>query len=71
MYKKKCIVYNLKLNLLFRPLGQGAFGEVYEGNLICGNQIVRAAIKTLPKTASKQAINDFEMEALIMRFIKL
>lgn len=52
--------------MIFRPLGQGAFGEVYEGCLICGEHIVRVAIKTLPKTATKQAINDFEMEALIM-----
>ncbi|MCP9264785.1 Tyrosine-protein kinase receptor [Dirofilaria immitis] len=51
---------------LTRPLGQGAFGEVYEGTLIYGNQLVQVAVKTLPKSASKQAVNDFEMEALIM-----
>ncbi|OZC04865.1 hypothetical protein X798_08167 [Onchocerca flexuosa] len=51
---------------LIRPLGQGAFGEVYEGTLMCGNQLVQVAVKTLPKSASKQAVNDFEMEALIM-----
>uniref|UniRef100_A0A915PQB7 receptor protein-tyrosine kinase n=1 Tax=Setaria digitata TaxID=48799 RepID=A0A915PQB7_9BILA len=52
---------------LMRPLGQGAFGEVYEGTLNCGNQLIQVAVKTLPKSASKQAVNDFEMEALIMR----
>lgn len=51
-----------------RPLGQGAFGEVYEGTLNCGTQLVPVAVKTLPKSASKQAVNDFEMEALIMRY---
>uniref|UniRef100_A0A915CD76 Tyrosine-protein kinase receptor n=2 Tax=Parascaris TaxID=6254 RepID=A0A915CD76_PARUN len=51
---------------LNKPLGQGAFGEVYEGTLACGNVLERVAVKTLPKSASKQAINDFEMEALIM-----
>uniref|UniRef100_A0A1I8EZR6 Tyrosine-protein kinase receptor n=1 Tax=Wuchereria bancrofti TaxID=6293 RepID=A0A1I8EZR6_WUCBA len=51
---------------LIRPLGQGAFGEVYEGTLNCGSQSVQVAVKTLPKSASKQAVNDFEMEALIM-----
>uniref|UniRef100_A0A0R3RZW8 Tyrosine-protein kinase receptor n=1 Tax=Elaeophora elaphi TaxID=1147741 RepID=A0A0R3RZW8_9BILA len=51
---------------LIRPLGQGAFGEVYEGTLNCGSQLVQVAVKTLPKSASKQSVNDFEMEALIM-----
>ncbi|VDM98011.1 unnamed protein product [Thelazia callipaeda] len=51
---------------LIRPLGQGAFGEVFEGSLNFGNEIIQVAVKTLPKSASKQALNDFEMEALIM-----
>ncbi|EJD76771.1 tyrosine-protein kinase receptor [Loa loa] len=51
---------------LIRSLGQGAFGEVYEGKLNCGTQLIPVAVKTLPKWASKQAVNDFEMEALIM-----
>lgn len=58
-----------KKNLCFRALGQGAFGEVYEGRL---NNIegepndLQIAVKTLPEFATDQAQMDFHMEALIM-----
>uniref|UniRef100_T1KLD1 receptor protein-tyrosine kinase n=1 Tax=Tetranychus urticae TaxID=32264 RepID=T1KLD1_TETUR len=56
---------------LVKALGQGAFGEVYQGYLInlSGEMLdeVPVAVKTLPEqTANNQAEMDFLMEALIM-----
>ncbi|XP_076319318.1 leukocyte tyrosine kinase receptor-like isoform X1 [Tachypleus tridentatus] len=54
---------------LVKALGQGAFGEVYEGYLSnvpdepCNMAV---AIKTLPEFSSSQSELDFQMEALIM-----
>lgn len=57
-----------KLKLL-RLLGQGAFGEVYEGRLknLCANvSELPVAVKTLPALSTKQAETDFLMEAVII-----
>ncbi|XP_046919194.1 anaplastic lymphoma kinase [Dermatophagoides farinae] len=59
-----------KLNLV-KALGQGAFGEVYQGFLHNmpdeTNDELPVAVKTLPEySANKQAEMDFLMEALIM-----
>ncbi|XP_066281246.1 tyrosine-protein kinase receptor-like isoform X1 [Branchiostoma lanceolatum] len=57
-----------KLSLL-RPLGQGAFGEVYEGMLksMPGEKPhLPVAVKTLPELCSEQDEMDFLMEALII-----
>jgi anaplastic lymphoma kinase len=54
---------------MFRALGQGAFGEVYQGFYKkSANDSVDAAVavKTLPELSSNQAEMDFLMEALIM-----
>ncbi|XP_056151361.1 tyrosine-protein kinase receptor [Lampris incognitus] len=54
---------------LLRALGHGAFGEVYEGQILgmCGdNTAMQVAIKTLPEICSEQDEMDFLMEALIM-----
>ncbi|XP_033967556.1 LOW QUALITY PROTEIN: tyrosine-protein kinase receptor [Pseudochaenichthys georgianus] len=54
---------------LLRALGHGAFGEVYEGQVlgISGdNSPSQVAIKTLPEICSEQDEMDFLMEALIM-----
>ncbi|KAI2801425.1 hypothetical protein BLOT_010976 [Blomia tropicalis] len=56
---------------LVRALGQGAFGEVYQGYLHNqpdeDNTELPVAVKTLPEySANKQAEMDFLMEALIM-----
>ncbi|KAG5857166.1 hypothetical protein ANANG_G00016230 [Anguilla anguilla] len=54
---------------LLRALGHGAFGEVYEGQVlgIAGdNSALQVAIKTLPEICSEQDEMDFLMEALIM-----
>ncbi|KAF7652742.1 hypothetical protein LDENG_00092870 [Lucifuga dentata] len=54
---------------LLRALGHGAFGEVYEGQVlgISGdNNPMQVAIKTLPEICSEQDEMDFLMEALIM-----
>ncbi|XP_063764597.1 tyrosine-protein kinase receptor isoform X2 [Eleginops maclovinus] len=54
---------------LLRALGHGAFGEVYEGQVlgISGdNGPMQVAIKTLPEICSEQDEMDFLMEALIM-----
>ncbi|XP_064600723.1 ALK tyrosine kinase receptor-like [Liolophura sinensis] len=54
---------------LIRPLGQGAFGEVYEGILTnfghdkCNMSV---AVKTLPAISTDQAKLDFLMEAVII-----
>ncbi|MBN3298799.1 ALK kinase, partial [Amia calva] len=54
---------------LLRALGHGAFGEVYEGQVL-GNAgesgPLQVAIKTLPEICSEQDEMDFLMEALIM-----
>ncbi|KHJ40862.1 MAM domain protein [Trichuris suis] len=55
--------------ILTRALGQGAFGEVFEGTLIglCPDiDGLPVAVKTLPEYASEQAQMDFHMEAVIM-----
>ncbi|XP_019615446.1 PREDICTED: LOW QUALITY PROTEIN: ALK tyrosine kinase receptor-like [Branchiostoma belcheri] len=57
-----------KLSLI-RPLGQGAFGEVYEGMLksMPGEKPhLAVAVKTLPELCSEQDEMDFLMEALII-----
>ncbi|GFV30510.1 ALK tyrosine kinase receptor [Trichonephila clavipes] len=51
---------------LLHALGQGAFGEVYQGTLKVGDEDMPVAVKTLPEMSSNQAIFDFLMEALIM-----
>ena len=53
----------------FRALGQGAFGEVYQGfykKNISDAVELAVAVKTLPELSSNQAERDFLMEALIM-----
>uniref|UniRef100_A0A3B3BNF5 Tyrosine-protein kinase receptor n=1 Tax=Oryzias melastigma TaxID=30732 RepID=A0A3B3BNF5_ORYME len=54
---------------LFRALGHGAFGEVYEGQVLRMNpdgSPMQVAVKTLPEICSEQDEMDFLMEALIM-----
>ncbi|KAJ8353583.1 hypothetical protein SKAU_G00211500 [Synaphobranchus kaupii] len=54
---------------LLRALGHGAFGEVYEGQVLgiaADNSALQVAIKTLPEICSEQDELDFLMEALIM-----
>ncbi|XP_074548823.1 tyrosine-protein kinase receptor [Halichoeres trimaculatus] len=54
---------------LLRALGHGAFGEVYEGQVLgmsTDNSPMQVAIKTLPEICSEQDEMDFLMEALIM-----
>nr|ALV82496.1 Alk [Leptinotarsa decemlineata] len=53
----------------FRALGQGAFGEVYQGfyrQRPCDTVEMPVAVKTLPEMSTSQAEMDFLMEALIM-----
>lgn len=50
-----------------RPLGQGAFGEVYQGIYkYRRNEEYPVAVKTLPSLTTSHAEADFMMEALIM-----
>ncbi|CAL1262651.1 unnamed protein product [Larinioides sclopetarius] len=51
---------------LVHPLGQGAFGEVYQGTLKLNDAELPVAVKTLPEMSSNQAVLDFLMEAVIM-----
>ncbi|XP_045115963.1 ALK tyrosine kinase receptor-like isoform X2 [Portunus trituberculatus] len=54
---------------LVKALGQGAFGEVFQGYLknYAGDSVeMPVAVKTLPEMSSNQAEMDFLMEALIM-----
>uniref|UniRef100_A0AAX7U189 Tyrosine-protein kinase receptor n=1 Tax=Astatotilapia calliptera TaxID=8154 RepID=A0AAX7U189_ASTCA len=54
---------------LLRALGHGAFGEVYEGQVLGmsgDGSAMQVAIKTLPEICSEQDEMDFLMEALIM-----
>ncbi|KAM6912627.1 tyrosine-protein kinase receptor [Xenentodon cancila] len=54
---------------LLRALGHGAFGEVYEGQVLgmsADGSPMQVAIKTLPEICSEQDEMDFLMEALIM-----
>lgn len=55
--------------ILKRALGQGAFGEVYQGlyRHRDGDAIeMPVAVKTLPEMSSGQSETDFLMEAAIM-----
>ncbi|XP_063995101.1 leukocyte tyrosine kinase receptor isoform X2 [Diachasmimorpha longicaudata] len=50
-----------------KPLGQGAFGEVFQGVYkFRRNEEAQIAVKTLPTVTTSQAAADFMMEALIM-----
>ncbi|XP_011304808.1 ALK tyrosine kinase receptor isoform X2 [Fopius arisanus] len=50
-----------------KPLGQGAFGEVFQGVYkFRRNEEAPIAVKTLPTVTTSQAAADFMMEALIM-----
>ncbi|XP_033212809.1 ALK tyrosine kinase receptor [Belonocnema kinseyi] len=52
---------------LLKPLGQGAFGEVFQGVYkYRRNEEHPVAVKTLPSLSTSQAEADFMMEALIM-----
>lgn len=56
-------------SIFFRALGQGAFGEVYQGfyRHRSGDAVeMPVAVKTLPELSTSQAETDFLMEALIM-----
>ncbi|XP_014669304.1 PREDICTED: leukocyte tyrosine kinase receptor-like [Priapulus caudatus] len=56
-------------HFIHRALGQGAFGEVYQGllsNLPGEQPDMPVAVKTLPELSTDQAEMDFLMEALIM-----
>ena len=56
--------------MFYRALGQGAFGEVYQGYFKKSpsgdSSEMAVAVKTLPELSSNQAEMDFLMEALIM-----
>lgn len=59
----------LLLLYFFRALGQGAFGEVYQGlyRHRDGDTVeMPVAVKTLPELSTGQAESDFLMEAAIM-----
>lgn len=63
------IFYCLLPTTCYRALGQGAFGEVYQGfyRHRTGDIIeMPVAVKTLPELSTSQAETDFLMEALIM-----
>ncbi|XP_077341503.1 ALK tyrosine kinase receptor-like [Lithobates pipiens] len=54
---------------LIRGLGHGAFGEVYEGQVLSSPNDptpLKVAVKTLPEVCSEQDELDFLMEALII-----
>ncbi|XP_063775488.1 ALK tyrosine kinase receptor [Pseudophryne corroboree] len=54
---------------LIRGLGHGAFGEVYEGQVLASPNDpapLKVAVKTLPEVCSEQDELDFLMEALII-----
>ncbi|KAJ1157851.1 hypothetical protein NDU88_010548 [Pleurodeles waltl] len=54
---------------LIRGLGHGAFGEVYEGQVLTNandSNPLKVAVKTLPEVCSEQDELDFLMEALII-----
>ncbi|XP_018396574.1 PREDICTED: ALK tyrosine kinase receptor [Cyphomyrmex costatus] len=51
---------------LVKPVGQGAFGEVYQGVYKYRGDEHPVAVKTLPSLSTTQAEADFMMEALIM-----
>ncbi|XP_074983146.1 ALK tyrosine kinase receptor isoform X1 [Caretta caretta] len=57
---------------LIRGLGHGAFGEVYEGQVVgipSDPSPLQVAVKTLPEMCSEQDELDFLMEALIIRCV--
>lgn len=59
----------INLCIICRALGQGAFGEVYQGfyRQRSGDTVeMPVAVKTLPEMSTNQAEMDFLMEALIM-----
>ncbi|XP_071080803.1 ALK tyrosine kinase receptor-like [Haliotis cracherodii] len=54
---------------LVRPLGQGAFGEVYKGLMSHVPRVegmLQVAVKTLPALSTEQTELDFQMEAIIV-----
>uniref|UniRef100_A0A0N5BND6 Tyrosine-protein kinase receptor n=1 Tax=Strongyloides papillosus TaxID=174720 RepID=A0A0N5BND6_STREA len=54
-------------DLTFKQLiGQGAFGEVYEGVLNVGKVEIPVAVKTLLPTATQDGIEDFALEGFTM-----
>ncbi|CAJ0943124.1 unnamed protein product, partial [Mesorhabditis belari] len=52
--------------LLLEPLGVGAFGEVFKAKMRRDQTTIEVAVKTLPFSSSKQAQDEFFMEAQIM-----
>ncbi|XP_033330553.2 anaplastic lymphoma kinase isoform X2 [Megalopta genalis] len=51
---------------LVKPLGQGAFGEVFQGIYKYSREEHPVAVKTIPPSSTPQTEADFMMEALIM-----
>ena len=69
MGKREPLKNTFFLFLFFRGIGQGAFGEVYQGffkKTPNDSLEMAVAVKTLPELSTNQAEMDFLMEALIM-----